>query len=155
MTLRPLIPNTACAAAAVALALAAPASAVQREASWASAEMLAAARAEASLVVVAFIESARHPRGSSGWCPADGRIVRVERGGGLAFSDAVSVSVPCAASRNDARRDLERPVPMALMWGGNFARLYFDASRRLVDYEPLRLEPAPLPPHWQRAPQKD
>jgi hypothetical protein len=154
MTRRPPILTAAAAAAALA-APAAPASAFQREASWASAEALAAARAGAPLVVVAFIVSARQPRGSSGLCPADGRVVEVERGGGPVFGDRVTALVPCAALPPDGRDPRAvRRVPMAFMGQGSYARLYFDAGRELVDYEPLQLRPAPPPRNW-RAPRNN
>jgi hypothetical protein len=137
---------------AALVSLAMPASAFQEESSWAPAEALEPARASAPTVVIAFIHSARQPRGSWGECPADGRVVEVERGGGLAFGDKVSVSVPCAAGPREGQ--FPRPVrriAMAHLWDGTYARLYFTAERDLVDYQPLRLSPAPTPPFWSSA----
>jgi hypothetical protein len=137
-------------AVAAVSALAPPASALQREESWASAETLSTARAEAPLVVIAFIHSARQPRGTSGLCPADGRVVQVERGRGVAYGDKVGVLVPCAAMAHEGRP--VRRIPMAFMWDPAYARLYFTARRGLVDYEVLQLRPAPLPRFWQAQP---
>ena len=137
-------------AAAAVSALAAPASALRWEENWASAETLSTARAEAPIVVIAFIESARQPRGSSGLCPADGRVVQVERGRGLAFGDKVGVSVPCAMMPHEGRP--MRRIPMAFMWDPAYARIYFTARGGLVDYEVLQLRPAPLPRFWQAQP---
>jgi hypothetical protein len=110
---------------------------------WASRQGLAEARARADTVVVAYIHSARQPRGERGICPADGHAVVIERGDRLAFGDPVSAGVPCAMGSAGPGR----PVPMAFMWDGTWARLYF-VGYRLVDYEPLRLAAAPMPSHW-------
>jgi hypothetical protein len=146
MTLRPLL------AAAFAL-LAVSASAQDRDSSWASTEALTEARAGASLVVVAFIHSARQPRGSWGICPADGRVVKVERGAGLAFGDKVSAGVPCSAMPREAQfPNPVRRIPMAFMWDGTWVRLYFDSGRRLIDYQPLELRAARPPRFWPQEP---
>ena len=144
MTLRPML-----AASAVLAAIAVPASAFEREANWASTEGLAEARAGAALVVVAFIDSARQPRGSWGSCPADGRVIEVERGGGVAFGDKVSVGVPCSSLPREGQfPNPIRRIPMAFMWDGTYVRLYFTADRGLIDYQPLKLAPAPPPRFW-------
>ena len=136
-------------AAAAAAACAAPASA-QPDDPWANAGGLEAARAAAPIVLVAFITSARQPRGAHGLCPADARIVAVERGRAMAFGAPLGVRVPCAASpRSERGSRPARRVPIAFMRDRTWARLYLDAVGRLIDYQPLRLEPAPPPRGWR------
>ena len=119
---------------AAALAVALPATA-QRLADWPIADR-EAARAAATLVAIVYVESARQPRGERGNCPVNGRIVRVERGT-AAFGAPVGAMPPCRMFA-----DGSRDVPMSAMHDGQFARLYFDADRRLLDYEPLVLVPS-------------
>ena len=136
--------------AAAAVAICAAPAAAQPADPWASAEGLEAARAEAPIVLVAFITLARQPRGAYGLCPADARIVAVERGRALAFGAPLGVRVPCAASpRSDLGTRPARRVPMAFMRDRTWARVYLDVAGRLIDYQPLRLEPARPPRHWR------
>ena len=116
---------------------------------WAAAPARSAARSAAPTIVIAFLDSVRHPRGSRGTCPADGRVIIFERGQLPQGGDRVSVGVPCSTQPRDPHgRRGERPIPMRFLQSRTFARLYFDRRGRLVDYEALRLIPEALPPGW-------
>jgi len=134
---------------AATVALAMPALA-QDDDGWASAAKVAAARSAAPTIVVAFMDSVRQPRGSWGTCPADGKVIILERGQLGHGGDRVSVGVPCATLPRDLPHLSEpvRHIPMRFLHSRTFARLYFDQRGRLVDYEALRLGPEPLPPGW-------
>jgi hypothetical protein len=127
-------------------ALAAPAAAQNHDA-WAAGSKLGAARAEATTIVLAFMASVRQPRGSWGTCPADGAVLVFERGRLPHGGERVSVGVPCSTSLHDPAQPMRR-IHMRFLHDRTFARLYFDAQGRLIDYEPLRLSPEPLPPGW-------
>lgn len=119
--------------------LAAHSIAAAKEPAWASAADLQTARAAADLVVVAYIDSARQPRGARGICPADGYVVHVERGNRMTVGAPVSANVPCAMVPSAG--DGDRRVAMRHMWDGTWARLYF-SGREMIDYQPLLLAPA-------------
>ncbi len=131
---------------AAIFALAAPAAA-QDDGPWATAAGLRAARADATTIVVALMASVRQPRGSWGTCPADGTVLIFERGRLRYGGERVSVGVPCSTSPHDPAQPMRR-IHMRFLHNRTFARLYFDAQGRLIDYEALRLSPEPLPPGW-------
>lgn len=97
------------------------------------------ARAVAAHVIVARIDSARQPRGSWGMCPADGHVIAAERGT-MKFGDAVAAFVPCQMFAEGTRW-----IPMWAMHDGTWARIWFDARGRTLDYEPLQFAPAKGP----------
>jgi hypothetical protein len=127
--------------AAIAVSLSVAATAGDYYDDWAEGDPVPA-RAAAAHVVIAFIESARQPRGSRGGCPADGKVVQVERGDRFGFGSQLGVTVPCAAFPGRTPYELERTIPMWAMHDRTYARLYFTAEGRLIDYEPLQLKAA-------------
>ncbi len=131
---------------ATTVALAAPAAARDDD-GWATAAGLRAARADATTIVIAFMDSVRQPRGSWGTCPADGAVIVFERGRLRYGGERVSAGVPCSTSPHDPAQPLRR-IPMRLLHSRTFARLYFDREGRLIDYEALRLSAEPPPPGW-------
>jgi hypothetical protein len=144
VTARSAVPRPAMASRTVLLAVATSLAltpvAHARTSEWASTANLASARSAADAVVVAFIDKATQPRGTRGICPAHGYVAQVERGIRLAVGRRIWAHVPCAVfPENEA--DMRR-IAMRHMSGGTWARLYY-SGRDVVDYEPLRLAPAP------------
>ncbi|HEX8572276.1 MAG TPA: hypothetical protein VF759_05955 [Allosphingosinicella sp.] len=92
----------------------------------------AEARRRAERVLVVAIDHVGVPRGSTGTCLIQGRVLREERGTGVAAGSLIEAGIPCTAERwpRDGRR-----ASMGSMGEGGFGRLYLTATRDLADFE--------------------
>jgi len=90
------------------------------------------ARGAAATVLKIAIDHVGFPRGMTGSCLVQGRVVEVELGQSLPPGGPIELGVPCgpASSPDGARR-----VRMADMGEGRFARLYLSAGRTLLHIE--------------------
>lgn len=96
-------------------------------------EDAAEARSRAERVLVVAIDHLGVPRGSTGNCLIQGRVLRQERGTGVAAGSLIEAGIPCTAQPGWARD--RRRIPMGAMSEGAFGRLYLTATRDLADFE--------------------
>lgn len=96
-------------------------------------EDLAEARSRAERVLVVAIDHVGVPRGSTGNCLIQGRVLRQERGAGVGAGSLIEAGIPCTAERGSRRNG--RRVSMGAMREGGFGRLYLTATRDLADFE--------------------
>lgn len=95
----------------------------------------AQARLEAKRVLLVAVDHVGIPRGATGNCLVQGRVVRQERGSGIGPGAIVEAGIPCAATPGlDGKR---RRIWMGAMRQGRFARLYLAEGQGLADFEPV------------------
>lgn len=92
----------------------------------------AEARLRAERVLVVAIDHVGVPRGSTGTCLIQGRVLRQERGMGVRAGSLIEAGIPCTAERWPRG---VRQVSMGAMGEGGFGRLYLTATRDLADFE--------------------
>ncbi|HEX6375033.1 MAG TPA: hypothetical protein VFZ91_04875 [Allosphingosinicella sp.] len=90
------------------------------------------ARRRAQRVLLVAIDHVGIPRGITGSCLVQGRVVREERGSGIRPGALVEAGIPCAA--RPGLSGSRRRIPMGAMRKGSFARLYLSEGHGLVDF---------------------
>ena len=96
------------------------------------------ARRSAKWVLLVAADHVGVPRGSTGDCLVQGRVIRSERGDGVAPGARIEAFVPCTSMRSATG---PRRIWMGDIPEGGFARLYLDPRSRLVDYERVPTQP--------------
>lgn len=91
------------------------------------------ARRAARRVLLVAVDHVGIPRGTTGNCLVQGRLVREERGSGLRPGALVEAGIPCTAHPGLAGKG--RRIGMGAMRAGRFARLYLSDGHGLSDFE--------------------
>jgi hypothetical protein len=93
------------------------------------------ARSSASQVLKVAVDHLGIPRGMTGTCLIQGRVLRSERGPAVVPGGAIEVGVPCGPA---LAGDRTRRVRMGGLGEGRFVRLYLDEGRDLLHIEPAQ-----------------
>ena len=93
------------------------------------------ARAAAANVLTIAADHVGHPRGISGLCLVQGRVIGVVRGAGLTPRGTIALSVPCIAGPSDAG---PRRIRSEELSEGTFADVFLSERMELLDYRRRR-----------------
>jgi hypothetical protein len=96
-------------------------------------EDIAQARSSATGMLKVAVDHLGIPRGMSGICLIQGRVLRSERGPAVSPGAAIEVDVPCGPA---LAGDRTRRVRMGQLGQGRFVRLHLDEGRALLHIEP-------------------
>jgi hypothetical protein len=91
------------------------------------------ARSTARSVLLVAIDHVGVPRGVTGTCLIQGRVVRQERGSGIRTGALVGAGIPCGSQPHGGGKT--RRIWMGAMRQGGFGRLYLGDRNRVAHFE--------------------